>query len=910
MALTVLATLTPLKAETVLDLKNWIVEGGVQIDDTKLGPNNTASIRIEPKSKATLKLRPEDGAGKLTLSVYDDGTVASPGKKKAVGPRWGFTQADGRILVGGIMYARFLADQGSFCLIDTDPAQKAPWLAMNYVLPRKDAGWKKWEFEYDPQAGLKVTIDGKPVDSRHFDWNKSRATGFNGLVLYGDDTADGTPQTIWVADVRYELGPPMTVKPNPVAVSSGPVVAKPTPVPEAELAQVDAGEAASMLDFTPGPTLADDLKGMRVSLADGYASKHPRLLFSDQDRAQLQQRAKDHPELWDLVLANAKSVVTPAALPSPEDIASGVKYWLVERIESGALAWFVTGDQAYRDGVANWMLAHAKQPVWGTVYRPNLDLVASWYLYHMAIGYDVMWNNLTSDERKTIRESLVEHARAIFADHDPADTKEKIRYEQNHTYIPIVALMAASLALLDEVPEAKVWLKRSYAVLRRCRYVLGEDGYYHEGYGYWTYALHWHVRGAELLARATGEKLFDLPALHDTWREALYLSLPTFPSAFDIGDAGIWKEANKRPDITVTNHAMLWGIASQTNSGESQAAGDMYNARAAEKDYPAAAFLWFNPKVKAKPLDEITPYHYFADHGLVSWRSSWKPDATCYLFRCGPPLGHRAAEKVNQLKDWTMNLGHVHPDIGAFWMYAKGTLLAVGTGYTARKWTKDHNTLLLDGKGQGSDGSYWNERGFPYKAFNEARITKQYLGDNYGFVSGEFGGAYSKTPTDTKLTRNMLMTKRWALLVDDLSSDQPRQLTWLCHADAKFEREGASFIAHLPSASLAVMPLASVALESKIEPTVVASGRGPGQETPQERGFQLALSLPQPASSARIINLLVPLAPDEKPPVAQLLQQEGPHIVFDLRWADGRTERVELDLDGKAEAGPATITMK
>ncbi len=158
------------------------------------------------------------------------------------------------------------------------------------------------------------------------------------------------------------------------------------------------------------------------------------------------------------------------------------------------------------------------------------------------------------------------------------------------------------------------------------------------------------------------------------------------------------------------------------------------------------------------------------------------PNATSYLFRCGPPLGHKAAEKLIELKDFNPNAGHVHPDIGGFWMFAKGAYLAIDTGYTTDKWTRDHNTLVIDDKGQGLDGSYWNDKGFPYQEFNKARITSQFLSADYGFASGEFGAAYSRFAPGVNLRRSLLMTERWLLIVDDMDADKPRHLTWYCHS--------------------------------------------------------------------------------------------------------------------------------
>ncbi|HSI86353.1 MAG TPA: heparinase II/III family protein [Candidatus Methylacidiphilales bacterium] len=918
-----LAWIPTASAETVADIKNWAIEGYVQMDPAKPGPGGAPSIKVDPKSKAVLKLRPEDGAGKLTLSVYDDGTVGSPGKVKAVGPRWGLMQSNGRVLVGAIMYARFLQENGSLCLIDTDPSTKGAWAAMKFLSPRSEPGWRKWEFEYEPTAGLRISYEGKPLTLKQFDWNQSQATGFNGLVLYGDETGSATAQTLWISDINYELSGPMKVAPTSSATPSAtatPTVQPPAvvAVTQAEIDQAVKGVPAKMTGFTPEATLADDLKGMTVPLLPSYTG-HPRLLFSGQDKALLMKKAEKRPELWNAVISNSTAVKSANSVPAADLIKSGAKYWMVERIQSGALAWFVTGDAETRDGVKRWMLAHAKEPVWGTLYRPNLDLAASWYLYHMAVGYDILWSEFTDDERKIIREGLISHARAIFADHDPANTREKIRYDQNHTYIPIVALTAASLVLADEVPEARVWLNRSYAILRRCRYVLGNDGYYHEGVGYWTYALHWHVRGAELLTRATGEKLLELPALSENWRNALHLSLPGSPGLFDIGDAGGWKEPNKRPTISVNNYSMLWAIASANNSPESQAAAEMYHTRKPEKDYPATAFLWYNPEIKPAEISSLKPYHYFADHGLVTWRSGWDADATSFFFRCGPSLGHGAAPKVDRLKDWTMNTGHVHPDVGAFLMYAKGAYMVVDTGYLTLKRTADHNTLLINGKGQGKDGTYWYERDIPYKTLDETRITREYLSLDYGFVSGDFGSLYQQHSQGVSVKRSLLMTKNWLLVIDDMTAASPQQLTWLCHADAEFKTEGSIFLAKLPKATLAVLPLTQAATESKMEPTVVSSGLAPGQEIPQQRGFRLALSLQQPAQKVRMVNLLVPLGENDKAPLAELVKSDESEMTLRLKWPDNTTEDIQLNLswqgtpDGPqsaqapADKGPATV---
>ena len=906
-----------LHAEPAPDLSTWTLEGPIQLDASKPGLDGKPSIKVGPKSKATVKLRPENGSGKLTLSVYEDSTVSVPDHKKSVGPRWGLQQADGRVLVGGVMYARFFKDNGSLGIIETDPGQKNAWGGPVFAGARGNPGWMKWEFTYDPDKGVSIAVNGQPVPQKYFNWNTTKAVGFNGLVLLGDDTGSATPQTAWVGDISYELGPPMKVQPGDASVPGSaasvpplPPVTAPPPLPEPEGTSVPAPTAAAA-PVIPQPLLNDDVSKTHVVPVESYLAHHPRVIFSLSDKPELQKKAKDYPELWQNVLDTANAL---KAVPPPDVIQSGAKYFRIRGVEAAAVAWFVTGETKYSDAAIRWMVAHCKEPVWGNGFRPNVDLQASWCLYYLSISYDILYNQMTDADRKIVRDGLAGHARVIYESFDPASfAKGTITYDQNHTYTPATALVAASLALYGNVPEAADWLNRAHAVMARSRYVLNEDGYYYEGFGYWMYSLHWHARYAEMMERATGEDLYDLPALRDNWLFGLHLSLPGAPNAFDVGDTYDWKVDHQRPNIDVASYALLWNIASKTKAGEGRTVADMYHQRHPDKEDTTAAFLWFCPEIKPVELDAIKPYHLFKDMDVVTWRSSWKADATCYFYRGGPTLGHSATEKLARFKDWQMNGGHVHADIGSFYMYAKGAYLAVATGYTAEKWTRDQNSLLIDGKGQGADGTYHNERGVPYADLDNARIDRSYLSDSYGFVSGEIGTAYNKLVKGVKLRRSLLMTERWLLVIDDMSSEQEHKLTWLCHTDGAFQADGTAFVARLPKAGLGVIPLSAEMLTPGMGETTVMAGKGPGQGRLAKHGYNLSLTSAQPTKSARVINLLVPLGQDEKLPTAKIVKEEPGAVELSLQWPDGKTESVALNLAGPVNQpapGPAAISLQ
>ena len=661
----------------------------------------------------------------------------------------------------------------------------------------------------------------------------------------------------------------------------------------------------------PGATLADDMKTVDIRLQDGYTAAHPRLLFAPGDSEAIRQAAKANPDLWTRIRRQAASL--GKYVPAPDAIRNGEQYWRAEYMLSGALAWVVTGERVHRDNTVKWMVAHCAEDTWGTGWSENVDLYAAWYLYYISLSYDILYDQLTDAERKAIRAGLISHAEAIYQSKLPP---QDYRFDQNHTYIPVTALATGALALSGETPMAAKWLRLTTAIMNRSRYVLGTDGYYYEGTGYWTYALHWHVRYADMAARAFGGTWHDLPALAENWRFALYMSLPGWPFRWDVGDGGNYDDDRDRTTHTnvAWNH-MLYGVAGANRDGTGRAVTDRLLATGAGANDPAMQLLWTVRADDVKPADlaALPPYHHFADHDVVTWRSSWNDDATCYLFRCGPPEGHAAAAKLKRLKDWTMNAGHVHPDVGAFWIFAGGQYLAVDSGYTARKFTDDHNTLLVDGAGQGVDGTYWVYRGWPYARFDDARITETHLTREYGYVRGDFGAVYTPPdkPVTLNLRRHMVMTDRFALVVDDMLDRRPHNLTWLLHTttDAPITADGMTFTSTAGRTRLITYVLSPENVAADVGPTEVLAGRGPGEGTLETRGHQLAVRTVDAATRQRLVVLMLPLAAGRPAPSkVDLAALTDTQVAVTIAWTDRPTETVTLDLAKTTDAaGRVTI---
>ncbi len=190
-------------------LTGWKVTGDVAIDMTRDRQGKAGALKVAPGGKAVLALRPQEGSGKVEFWVYDDGTTPENPKASRVGPRWGLVQSDGKVLVVGSLYASYLGGNEGYTATACD-GQK--WFDQLFWLstPRGRAGWHKWTFDFDPEAGLEIAHNDKEIHS--FDSGKAGLKGFSGIAIWGDETG-GRAQTIWVSDVSVTLGGPVNVIP-------------------------------------------------------------------------------------------------------------------------------------------------------------------------------------------------------------------------------------------------------------------------------------------------------------------------------------------------------------------------------------------------------------------------------------------------------------------------------------------------------------------------------------------------------------------------------------------------------------------------------------------------------------------------------------------------------------------------
>lgn len=566
---------------------------------------------------------------------------------------------------------------------------------------------------------------------------------------------------------------------------------------------------------------------------------HPRVYFTtaELDTLRTKVHGEDKAE-WAGILTNIRALHVPAPPPPAETrrAQNEVGMGIIE----AAFAYKMEGDAKYLQAAKEYMDAACTYEVWGYSFnKPNTDLAAGHLLYGMGVGYDLLYNDLTPAEREKYRAKLEKQGHAMYMMWKSRPGRS-ISYSQNHTFIPMAGLGIAAYALYGEVPEAAEWAKVARAIYDRVLETYSHDGYYYEGYEYWIFSTPWIIHYLDAQKHVTGEDLFDRPGFRLMHLYAAHSLLPGGDQMFDFGDVydGPVSRAKQGEDYErshvdgrlLSNYNVLYDLAARFKDPEIQGVADwmrdsLHQANAEEW----WSVVWRDNKVASTPITKLPMWHWFKDADVVFWRSDWSAKATAIAFKCGPPEGHETAELVKQYPDWHLEDGHVHPDVNSFILFAKGEYLTGDSGYAGTPKTVEHNTLLVDGHGQGAEGTHDVWGGIPYAQLTLTRLTNV-TADEKGFTfTGEGADVYVKSLGLTSYRRTLQYSAGKLQVKDEIASAQPHLFTEVMHADKTIDQSGTgSFVFRAGAVPLHVRLMEPKDASMKIEPNVVMGPGRPG----------------------------------------------------------------------------------
>lgn len=317
--------------------------------------------------------------------------------------------------------------------------------------------------------------------------------------------------------------------------------------------------------------------------------------------------------------------------------------------------------------------------------------------------------------------------------------------------------------------------------------------------------------------------LHESEFLRNSFLYRLYLSGPNLVDTLNFGDGHDRRSAHSR--------MMLYRLASLYGDGHAQWLAEHFEATGEwEREgqeglvkpglLPEAwmDFVWFDPAVEAAPVQSLPLAHVLPDMGVVSARSSWGPQATVLGFKCGTPNGARGwhvGQAIDRANGWdVITASHEHPDENSFILIRGGDYLAVDEGYSKEKLSRNHSTVLIDGRGQYNEGSYNAFRGLDQGW--GGRLNDWFLAPNLTAACGEAAGAYDPALQLSRFRRQIVMSGDDLILIcDDLRSAVAHEYQWLLQTDVAAEQKTDNqFVYHAGATQMTVTAVAPTACQS------------------------------------------------------------------------------------------------
>ena len=603
---------------------------------------------------------------------------------------------------------------------------------------------------------------------------------------------------------------------------------------------------------------------MHSSLRPELSDQHPRVYFTQSEIDSLRTKIHSHHQTeWNAELAHLRVLAAPPP-PPPAEVRreqNDVAFAIAE----GAFAYAIERDPRILAATKRYMDAAVSYDIWGYSFsKPNTDLAAGHLLYGMGVGYDLLYNDLSAQERDRYRATIARHGALMYNYFAPKPGRA-YAYSQNHTFIPMAGLGVAAYAIYGEVPQAAQWSALVRAIYDRVLATYSPDGYYYEGYEYWIFATPWIIHYLDAQRHAAGEDLFDHPGLRMMHYYAANALLPGGQSVFDFGDvydgsvtrAKIGEDYERsHPDGHFeSNYNLLYDLAARFHSSQIQGVADWMKSLGHTGQEPWWTLVWHDDTLASDPITSLPTYHRFPDHDVAFWRSSWGKDATAIAFKCGPPEGHHTTEEIVKYPDFHMEQGHVHPDVNSFILFAHGQYLTGDSGYAGVPRTIEHNTLVIDGKGQGNEGGHDAWAGMDYAKLNAIRLTEVHLTPQSFDLVGEGADAYSPSLGLTRFTRHIRLVKPDQIEVDDaIRSSVAHRFTEVLHTDTTFAISSDGKIStNVGGVTLHATDMFSVPASAKVEDNVVMGPGKPGsvdKGTLEPRGQRVTVTTNQPVTDA------------------------------------------------------------
>jgi oligo-alginate lyase len=509
------------------------------------------------------------------------------------------------------------------------------------------------------------------------------------------------------------------------------------------------------------------------------AQERKYLLFTENNINRLENRIKNDPvfsDNWKEKYKEAKNLLKKDKLRSGDCQLLGLVYR-------------VTGEEKFAGKLKDILLDYVARDTWegktllSRIPPWSAGLSTSHTSYDIALGYDCIYNYLTTSERQEIARGIVRLGiRPVKMDWlDPSSSYHTFD-TMGHNWWSACVYMAgfASLSVRDEIPEAtrwardieataREWINFSGSVLQNKPPTFDRDGGFYESLGYASYALTEYLTFINAYANVWPDvPWYKSPVLDhvgDFFINTAYYTGDGNDLAVNFGDAGV--NAGGGGILS-----LLWNLGYQ-NKRYAWYINHLNKNRFRDLRSPVSLALYPDlPSLDAGYLPDRPTSHLYQDMGWAVMRNSWEDDATMLAVKSG----------------FTWN--HAHADAGSYILFHKGKNLIIDAGsasYLSPLYagyfcqSEAHNVVFFNGKAQDRHDPYFG-------VVNPGSLHNLVEGKDFKYVLANATGPYSQILA--RNYRNFIWVGDVILIIDDLLAHEPGQFEWLLHYNGESQLKG------------------------------------------------------------------------------------------------------------------------
>lgn len=730
--------------ESAEDLNGITITGTAEVDTTR-SQSGSSSLRVNGGAVVTIPLADVDHTARVEMWVYDDMSIPADPLERRNGARWGVLQKDDRFLGVSLTYAPYVATATNY--VTQERAPSGGWFDNIQFLTQgvRKEGWRKWVFDINPENDIKLFIDDTQVVA--FNATKSSIVGISAIRIYGDVVDDYT-QTIWIDDINVELRDPTGELPE-----EDPIV----------------------------PSADPDYEGEPITLLS-HAQGHPRLMLNEEKIAAL--RAFYNSEEGTLYANSLNSYATTQqnvaitdAFLTDDTEGQRVGIW---QLPSLALHYLLTDDTASRDKAIEFLEYLLAQEHWQLGDEEDAGMGAGNVMFGAAAGFDWLYDELDPDFREAFREKLWDHARRMYY-RGHLMRVDNTHYWQNdpqnnHRFHRNLGLVGAAIAAF-EGEDDQMWLMNE--ILNELDYIarwLPEDGSSHESPSYFVFGLVHIVYSMGMADYALGTNHWNHPYFRNATTYRIQTIAPGMQTDLPYGDGS---------GLAYYNPALYPLAWKHGRVNELARLDAIWEKSPSAFPYAWMALLGYDPSVdlSAGDPDMVPKKVRFPDLDLVYMRQGWATNHVAALFKSGPFGGYSLNDYRDSNNFSYINVAHDDPDANSFIIW-RGRQFVKTDGYSYSKKSANHNTILVNGKGQRvpgrAEGGQWSQPTNENQSMRDmAYMTLWVDSGDIAIAEGEAANSYIDS-TLNRFRRGFIWSEgKYILLVDDIRAGQSENITWL-----------------------------------------------------------------------------------------------------------------------------------